>query len=46
MVLDGELWRLAAFEDGFHDIRREKCAAEDPADIALSHAKLLGDRPK
>ena len=37
---------LAAFEDGLHDIRCEKCAAEDPADISLSHAKLLCDRPK
>jgi hypothetical protein len=44
-LLDGEMRGLAAFEDGLHDIRCEKCAAEDPTDISLSYVKLLGDCP-
>jgi hypothetical protein len=44
--LDGDLRRLAAFEDYLRDVRCEERVAQDPTDVALVHPKLLSDHRK
>lgn len=42
---ESQIRRLASVEDGFNDARSEKSALQNPADIPLVKAKLLGNRP-